>query len=67
MQKALDDAGSRLAASRATAIDSEALAAGVNSTPTVLVGKTGAPLVGVSLASPTDIAAVEAAIDAALS
>ena len=67
VQKALDDAGSRLVASRATAIDAEALAAGVNSTPTVLVGKTGAPPVGVSLASPTDIAAVEAAIDAALS
>ncbi len=65
--EALDDAGSPLVAGRAKAIDAEALAAGVNSTPTVLVGKTGAPPVGVSLASPTDIAAVEAAIDAALS
>ncbi len=67
VRKALADAGSRLVASQATAIDSEALAAGVNSTPTVLVGKGGAPPVAVSLTSPTDLAAVEAAIDAALS
>ena len=67
VRKALDDAGSRRVASQARAIDSEALAAGVNSTPTVLVGKTGSRPVAVSLASPTDVASVEAAIDAALS
>jgi protein-disulfide isomerase len=35
---------------------------GVNSTPTILVGKTGGELTAVDLASPTDAAAVEQAI-----
>ncbi|HEX4931250.1 MAG TPA: thioredoxin domain-containing protein [Gaiellaceae bacterium] len=39
---------------------------GVNSTPTILVGKTGGELTRVDLASPSDIAGVERAIAAAL-
>ena len=66
MQKLLDDAGSAAVASRAAAIDAEALAAGVNATPTILVGRTGTSPGAVSLVSPTDARSVEAAIAAAL-
>jgi protein-disulfide isomerase len=67
VQKLLADAGSSRVSRRAVSLDSEALAAGVNSTPTVLVGKAGSRPVPVPLASPTDTASAEAAIDAALS
>ena len=67
VQKLLADAGSLLVAGQAASLDSEALAASVNSTPTVLVGKTGSPPTRVTLASPTDTASVEAAIETALS
>ena len=50
----------------ASALDAEAKAAGISSTPTILVGKTGGPYAPVVLASPTDAAGVEAAVDAAL-
>ncbi len=66
VQKVLDDAAGTAVASRAAAIDAEALASGVSATPTILVGKTGASPGPVSLVSPTDARSVEAAIDAAL-
>jgi protein-disulfide isomerase len=43
----------------------EAERRGVNSTPTILVGRTGGELARVNLESPTDLAAVEKAISAA--
>jgi protein-disulfide isomerase len=51
---------------QATMIDAAASAAGVTGTPTIYVGKTGARPARVELASPTDLASVTAAIDAAL-
>jgi len=50
---------------RARAMDAQAGADGVHSTPTILVGKTGTAPKVVTLASPTDSAPVAAAIDAA--
>ena len=50
----------------ASALDAEAKAAGISSTPTILVGKTGGPYAPIVLASPTDAAGVEAAVDKAL-
>jgi hypothetical protein len=52
---------------RANAIDQGASTAGIDSTPTILVGKTGSPPAEVSLSSPTDITSVERAITAAQS
>ena len=65
--KALDDAGSRLVASRATAIDAEAADGGSQLDTDRARREDRGAARSVSLASPTDIAAVEAAIDAALS
>jgi hypothetical protein len=50
----------------AKAVDAEAKAAGISSTPTILVGKTGGKLTQVTLTSPTDYASVSAAITNAL-
>jgi protein-disulfide isomerase len=61
----LSDAKSSQVSQTAKAFDAEAKASSVNSTPTILVGKTGGKLTTVSLASPTDYAAVSAAITAA--
>jgi protein-disulfide isomerase len=44
----------------------EAKQRGINSTPTILVGKTGGELTKVDLASPSDVTSVERAIAAAL-
>jgi protein-disulfide isomerase len=54
------------AASRATTFDTQAREDGVNSTPTIMVGKTGARLTLVKLASPTDTQGVTAAIESLL-
>jgi protein-disulfide isomerase len=62
----LSDAKSSQVSQTAKAFDDEAKASSVNSTPTILVGKTGGKLETVSLASPTDYAAVSAAITNAL-
>jgi protein-disulfide isomerase len=62
----LSDASSSQVSDTAKAIDAEAKAAGVNSTPTILVGKTGGKLTTVSMSSPTDYQAVSAAITNAL-
>ena len=48
------------------ASDAEATASGVNATPTIFVGKRGKAPRRVALASPTDVNAVAAAINAAL-
>ena len=64
--KLLAARNSSAVARAASAFDAEATAAGVRSTPTVQVGKTGAALQTVALSSPTDEQAVAAAIDAAL-
>jgi protein-disulfide isomerase len=53
-------------ADQATVFDDEAKADGVDSTPTLLVGKTGGTLHKVAITSPTDARSVAAAIDAAL-
>jgi protein-disulfide isomerase len=52
---------------QATLIDSKAQADGINATPTIFVGKSGAKPKLVKLSSPTDGAAVANAIQAALS
>ena len=62
----LADADSSTVSDTAKALDAEAKAAGVNSTPTILVGKTGGPYARVVLSSPTDAAGVAAAVDKAL-
>jgi protein-disulfide isomerase len=62
----LSDAKSSQVSDTAKAIDAEAKTAGISSTPTILVGKTGGNLTTVSLSSPTDYASVSAAIQAAL-
>jgi protein-disulfide isomerase len=49
-------------AAREARLDAQAHADGVTSTPTVLVGKTGTPPTEVALASPSDLATVQAAI-----
>jgi protein-disulfide isomerase len=61
----LSDAKSSEVSKQADAFDAEAKAAGVNSTPTILVGPTGGKLTAVAMSSPTDYQAVAAAIDAA--
>jgi protein-disulfide isomerase len=65
LQKLLTDRNSSAVATQAKTFDSEANAAKVNSTPTVLVGATGGTPRVVSLSSPTDEAAVVAAISRA--
>lgn len=63
--KLLSDRNSSSVADRAAQFDSEATTAGVDSTPTILVGKTGSTPKTVDLASPTDTQAVATAIAAA--
>ena len=53
-------------ADQATVFDDEAKAGGIDSTPTLLVGRTGGTLHAVAMTSPTDAESVAAAIDAAL-
>jgi protein-disulfide isomerase len=58
--------GSSTVAARATALDAQAQADNVSSTPTVLVGKTGTTPQKVAMSSPTDQHSVTAAIQGAL-
>jgi protein-disulfide isomerase len=58
----LSDAKSSQVSTTAKAIDAEAKTAGISSTPTILVGKTGGKLTTVTMSSPTDYAAIQAAI-----
>jgi protein-disulfide isomerase len=62
----LDDMDSDEVAALAKRFEAQATAAGVNSTPTVLVGDSQETLKPVALTSTTDAAPVAAAIDAAL-
>jgi protein-disulfide isomerase len=62
----LADAKSSQVSDTAKALDAEASAAGVNSTPTILVGPTGGTLTTVAMSSPTDYQAVSAAVNSAL-
>jgi protein-disulfide isomerase len=62
----LDAQSSAVVAARAAALDEEAKSAGVSSTPTILIGKTGGTLQKVNLTSPTDSQSVTAAIQGAL-
>jgi len=64
--KLADDQGSGTVAAKATALDAQAKADGVTSTPTILVGRTGTKPAAVPMTSATDAAAVTAAIDGAL-
>ena len=65
--KLLADRDTSATGTTAAAFDSQATADGVDSTPTILVGRTGAGPKVVALASATDAAAVTVAIRAALS
>jgi protein-disulfide isomerase len=58
--------GSSAVAARATALDAQAQADKVDSTPTILVGKTGTAPEKVAMSSPTDQQAVVTAIQGAL-
>jgi protein-disulfide isomerase len=62
----LTDAKSSQVSDAASVLDAEAKSAGISSTPTILVGKTGGKLTIVPLSSPTDYQAVATAIDNAL-
>jgi protein-disulfide isomerase len=64
--KLLSDRNSATVDGQAKDVDSEAQAGGVNSTPTILVGKTGTPGKVVALNSPTDRQTLDQAIDAAV-
>jgi protein-disulfide isomerase len=64
--KLLDARGSRSVSSSAQELDSQASADNVQSTPTILVGKSGKKPAPVSLSSPADSESVAAAIAAAL-
>ena len=61
----VDDMESETVSSVVERHAAEAAERGVDSTPTLLVGKTGGELTRVELSSPTDLAAIERAIDAA--
>jgi len=61
----LADAKSSQVSDTASTLDTEAKDAGVSSTPTILVGKTGSAPALVSMSSATDYEAVSAAIEAA--
>jgi protein-disulfide isomerase len=63
--KLLTDAKSSQVSTTAKELDAEAKADAVNSTPTILVGPTGGKLTTVAMSSPTDYAAVSAAITTA--
>jgi protein-disulfide isomerase len=62
----LDAMSSASVRAKGAALDADAKASSVTSTPTILVGKTGATPARVSMSSPDDFAAVQAAIDRAL-
>jgi len=66
VERLVSDAGSTAVADRGAAFDAAAQAAGVNSTPTILVAKTGGDPTLVTLTDPTDSDSVAKAIDAAL-
>lgn len=61
----VDDMGSGAVSDLIEEHAAEAERRGVDSTPTILVGKTGGELERVDLASPSDVASIERAIDAA--
>jgi hypothetical protein len=62
----LSDAKSSQVSDTAKALDAEAKAASITSTPTILVGKTGGKLTTVAMTSPTDYESISAAITNAL-
>jgi protein-disulfide isomerase len=62
----LGDRNSSTVEDEAKRLDAEASGAGVNSTPTILVGKSGSTPQEVTLSAPSDVTPVAAAIDAAL-
>jgi protein-disulfide isomerase len=66
VQRFVSDAGSTAVADEGAAFDAAARAAGVNSTPTILVAKTGGEPTLVALTDPTDSDSVAKAIDTAL-
>jgi protein-disulfide isomerase len=66
VRRLLEDAGSAATATAAGRLDAQATADAVRATPTILVGSSGEALRPVSLASPTDLRSVAAAIDAVL-
>jgi protein-disulfide isomerase len=61
----LADAKSSQVSDTEKAIDAEAKAAGIDSTPTILVGETGGTPTRVQMSSPVDYQAVATAIDGA--
>jgi protein-disulfide isomerase len=65
VNRLLSERNSSAVSDRARGLDSEATAAGISKTPTILVGKTGSTPNEVTLTSPTDKASVAAAIAAA--
>jgi protein-disulfide isomerase len=65
-RKLFEDRDSSAVAKQADEIESEATSAGVTSTPTIFVGKSGAQPTQVPLANATDQASLVDAIDAAL-
>jgi protein-disulfide isomerase len=62
----LNDRNSSAVKDRLSAMDTEASGAGVKSTPTILVGRSGTTPKRVTLTSPSDVTPVAAAVDAAL-
>jgi protein-disulfide isomerase len=62
----LEASGSERTATQAAGFDDQATRDGVDSTPTILVGKSGESLHNVTLTSPTNTESVTAAIQAAL-
>jgi protein-disulfide isomerase len=64
--KLLESQTSPSVESRAAALDDQALADGIRSTPTILVGPSDGPLNPVTLTAPTDSTSVAAAIETAL-
>lgn len=66
VSRLLADRNSGAVDDRANAMDAQATAEAVKSTPTIFVGKTGTKPKRVTLASPSDSASVAAAVDAAL-
>jgi protein-disulfide isomerase len=64
LSRLLRDRDSVAAAQAGARFDAQAAAAGVQATPTIMVGSRGGPLSPVALATPHDLAAVSAALDA---
>jgi protein-disulfide isomerase len=63
VQKLLDARSSAAVTVKAAALDAEAKASGVDSTPTIMVGRTGSTPTRLTLGSPTDGETVVAAIE----